>query len=77
MRMLQIIHLYKLLSTINKIKNRVTFKIKTSYKSELLSKETMRLLGNTKKVIAKDKKKLKCAKIRNYRCNINALYHCQ
>ena len=33
----------------------------------------MRLLGNTKKVIAKDKKKLKCAKIRNYRCNINAL----
>ena len=29
---------------INKIKNRIVFKIKTSYKLELLSPETMKLL---------------------------------
>ena len=40
---------------INKIKNRVVFKIKTDYKVELLSKETIKLLGSTEKVIAKDK----------------------
>ena len=39
---------------INKIKNRVVFKIKTDYKVELLSKETMKLLGSTEKVMAKD-----------------------
>ena len=33
----------------NKIKNRIVFKIKTGYKLELLSPETMRLLGSTKK----------------------------
>ena len=33
----------------NKIKNRIVFKIKTGYKSELLSKETMQLLGSSKK----------------------------
>ena len=31
------------------------FKIKTSYKLEVLSKETMKLLGSIEKVIAKDK----------------------
>ena len=40
---------------INKIKNRVVFKIKTGYKLELLSKETMRLLASTEKVIARNK----------------------
>ena len=40
---------------ISKIKNRVVFKIKTDYKLELLSKETMRLLGSPEKVMAKDK----------------------
>ena len=40
---------------INKIKNRVVFKIKTGYKLELLSKETMKLLGSSEKVISKDK----------------------
>ena len=40
---------------INKIKNRVVFKIKTSYKLELLSKETMKMLGSTKIVIDNDK----------------------
>ena len=33
----------------NKIKNRIDFKVKTGYKLELLSPETMKLLGNTKK----------------------------
>ena len=32
-----------------KIKNRIVFKIKTVYKLELLTLETMRLLGSTKK----------------------------
>ena len=40
---------------INKIKNRVAFKIKKGYKLELLSKETMRLLGSIEKFIDKDK----------------------
>ena len=35
----------------NKIKNRIVFKIKTSYKLEFLTPETMRLLGSTKKVL--------------------------
>ena len=34
---------------VNKIKNRIVFKIKTRYKLELLSPETMKLLGSTKK----------------------------
>ena len=38
-----------------KMKNCVMFKIKTSYKLEVLSKETMKLLGSIEKVIAKDK----------------------
>ena len=33
----------------NKIKNRVVFKIKTGYKLELLTPETIKLLGSTKK----------------------------
>ena len=33
----------------NKIKNKVVFKIKTGYKLELLTPETMKLLGSTKK----------------------------
>ena len=39
----------------NKIKNRIAFKIKYGYKLELLTPETMKLLGNTKKVVDKDK----------------------
>ena len=39
----------------NKITNRVVFKIKTGYKLELLSKETMKLLGSTKDTIDADK----------------------
>ena len=40
---------------IRKIKRYVVFKIKTSYNLVLLSEETMRLLGSTEKVVAKEK----------------------
>ena len=36
---------------LNKIKNRIVFKIKTGYKLELLTPETMKLLRNTKKML--------------------------
>ena len=39
----------------NKIKNRIVFKIKTGYKLELLTLETMKFLGSTKKDVGKDK----------------------
>ena len=39
----------------NKIKNRIVFKIKTGYKLELLTEETIQLLGSSKKVIDKNK----------------------
>ena len=39
----------------NKIKNRIIFKIKTGYKLELLTPETMKSLGSTKKAVYKDK----------------------
>ena len=35
----------------NKIKNTIVFKIKTGYKLELLTPETMKLLGSTKKML--------------------------
>ena len=40
---------------VNKIKNRIAFKIKTGYKLELLTLETMKLLGNTKKNLDEEK----------------------
>ena len=40
---------------VNKIENRVTFKIKNGYSLELLTKETMKLLGSTENKINKDK----------------------
>ena len=36
---------------VNKIKNRIIFKIKSGYKLELLSKETMQLLGSSSNTI--------------------------
>ena len=39
----------------NRIKNRIAFKIKTGCKLELLTPETMKLLGSTKKDVYKDK----------------------
>ena len=38
-----------------KIKNRITFKIKNGYKPELLTAETTKFLGSTKKVVDKNK----------------------
>ena len=39
----------------NKIKNRISLKIKTGYKLELLSPEKMKLIGSTKKMLIKIK----------------------
>ena len=38
-----------------KIKNRIIFKIKNGYTLELLTPETMKILGSTKKDVDKDK----------------------
>ena len=40
---------------VNKIENRITFKIKNGYYLELLTPETMKLLGSTENKISKDK----------------------
>ena len=59
----------------NKIKNRIIFKIKTGYKLELLTPETMKLLGSTKKVVDKDKNgedvpKLESVEVVLVHCNL-------
>ena len=40
---------------VNKIENRIVFKIKNGYSLELLSSETMKFLGSTENEITKDK----------------------
>ena len=40
---------------VNKIKNRIVFKIKTGYKLELLTEETMQLSGSSQKDINQNK----------------------
>ena len=40
---------------LNKIENRITFKIKTEYYLEILTPETLKLLGSTKSKITKNK----------------------
>ena len=40
---------------VNKIENRITFRIKSRYFLELLTPETMKLLGSTESKITKDK----------------------
>ena len=40
---------------VNKIENRITIEIKNGYYLELLTPETMKLLGSTKSKITKDK----------------------
>ena len=40
---------------VNRIKNKIIFKIKADYKLELLSHETMKLLASTKKDVDQDK----------------------
>ena len=59
----------------NKIKNRIVFKIKNVYKLELLTPETMKLLGSTKNVVGKDKNsenvpKLESVEVVLVHCNI-------
>ena len=59
----------------NKIKNRIVFKIKTGYKLELLTPETIRLLGSTKIVVDKDKNgeivpKLESVEVFLVHCNL-------
>ena len=41
---------------VNKTENRITFKIKNEYNFELLTKETMKLLGSTENKITKKQK---------------------
>ena len=49
----------------NTVNNRIVFKIKTGYKLELLSKETMKLLGSTKDIIDADKNRENVPKLEN------------
>ena len=58
---------------VNKIKNRIVFKIKMSYKLELLTPETMKLLVTTKKDVDKDKEGEKVPKLESVEV---ALVHC-
>ena len=60
---------------VNKIENRITFKIKTEYYLELLLSETMKLLGSTKSNINKDKygenvSPLEITEVLKVHCNI-------
>ena len=48
----------------NKNKNRIVFKIKTGYKLELLTPETIKLFGSTKKDVDSDKNSENVPKIR-------------
>ena len=59
----------------NKIKNRLVFKIKNGYKLELLTPETMKLLGSTKNLVDKDKNsenvtKLEIVEVVLVHCNV-------
>ena len=57
----------------NTINNRIVFKIKSGYKLELLSKETMKLLGSTKDTTDADKNSEKEPKLENVEV---VLVHC-
>ena len=59
----------------NKTKNTIVFKIKTGYKLELLTPETMRLLGSTEKDVDSDKNsenvpKLESVEVVLVHCNL-------
>ena len=58
---------------VNKIKNRITFKIKNGYYLEHLTPETMKLLGSTESKITKDKK---CESVPNLEIVELVLVHC-
>ena len=57
----------------NTINNRIVFKIKTGYKLELLSKETMKLLGSTKDAIDSNKNSENVPRLENVEV---VLVHC-
>ena len=59
----------------NKIKNRIVFKIRTRYQLELVTPETMKLLGSTKKDVDANKNeeivpKLESVEVVLVRCNL-------
>ena len=61
---------------VNKIKTRIVFKIKTAYKLKLLSPETMKLVGSSKKDVDQDKDredvpKLESVEVVLVHCNLN------
>ena len=58
---------------VNKIENRITFKIEDGYSLELLTPETMTLLESTENKITKDKKQWKCTASWDYRSSISSL----
>ena len=58
-----IIYIYIYMKYINKIENRITFKIKPEYYLELLTPETMKLVGSTISTIRS--KWCKCALFRS------------
>ena len=57
----------------NNVINRIVFKIKTGYKLELLSKETMKILGSTSNITDKDKNSDTVPKLENVEVD---LVHC-
>ena len=57
----------------NTINSRIVFKIKTGYKLELLSKETMKLLGSTKDITDSDKNSENVLRLENVEV---VLVHC-
>ena len=57
----------------NTLNNGIAFKIKSGYKLELLSKETMTLLGSTKDIIDADKNSENAPKLENVEV---VLVHC-
>ena len=57
----------------NTINNRIVFKIKSGYKLELLSKETMKLLGSTSSIIDADKNSQNVPRLENVEVD---LVHC-
>ena len=58
---------------LNRTKNRIVFKIKTVYKLELLSSETMKLLGSTKIDIDQNKDEENVPKVKSVEV---VLVHC-
>ena len=57
----------------DKIKNKIVFKIKTGYKLELLTPETIKLLGSRNKDVDKDKDGENVPKLESFEV---VLVHC-